>query len=177
MQIKFENNSEVKMRRNIGALVDSIIRALPREHLRGLDHIRFVQRIEDVRAKARNLDLPALYHPKQGTQPAWIEISSGVLIGPGQPLQKRLMLRFSFKSNLAALIISLVGQHYFLTLRHSVKRGSMEQAIRTYTEKHLKIWSSSEHKFRTRLFKPFESHLERWARSLRKSSSKAKLKS
>jgi hypothetical protein len=177
MQIKFENSSGVKTRRDINVLVEGIIKVLPREHLRGLDHIRFVQRIEDARVRTRSLDLPALYHPRQGSQPAWIEISSDVLTGPAQPFFKRLMLRFSFKSNLAALIISLVGQHYFSTLRHSVKRGNMEQAVRSYTEKHLKAWSHSEHKFRTRLFKPLESHLERWAKNLRKSSAKARIKS
>jgi hypothetical protein len=176
MQIKFENNSEVKALRNINTLMESIIKVLPREHLRGLNHIRLVQRIEDIRARARNLDLPALYHPRQGSQPAWIEISTDVLLGPTQPFQKRLMLRLSFKSNLAALVISLVGQHYYITLCHSVKRGQMEQAIRNYTEKYLKIWSRSEHKFRTRLFKPFEPHLERWAKNLKRNATKTKLK-
>jgi hypothetical protein len=176
MQIKFENNSGVKIPRNIDTLVAGVLKILPREHLRGLDHVRFVPKIEDTRVRARNLDLPALYHPKQGAQPAWLEIATDVLIGPTQPLQKRLMLRLSFKNNLAALIISLVGQHYHSTLRHSVKRGQMEQAIRNYTEKHLKLWSRSEHKFRARLFKPFESHLERWARSLRKTSQRQRVK-
>jgi hypothetical protein len=174
MQIKFEDNSGVKIPRNINTLVEGVIKTLPREHLRGLDHLRFVKKIEDPRARARSLDLPALYHPKQGPQPAWLEIAADVLIDPAQPLHKRLMLRFSFKNNLAALIISLVGQHYYSTLRHSVKRGQMEPAIRNYTEKYLKLWSRSEHKFRARLFKPFESHLERWARSLRKNAAKTR---
>jgi hypothetical protein len=177
MQIRFENNSEVRIRRNISALIESVTKLLPREHLRGLDHIRFIQKIEDVRIKARTPELPALYHPKQGPQPAWIEISTDSLIGPTESFQKRLMLRITFKSNLAALTISLVGQHYYSTLRHSVKRGQMEQAIRNYTEKYLKLWSRSEHKFRTRLFKPFESSLERWAQSLKKSAAKSKIKS
>lgn len=177
MQIKFENNSEIKPLKNINTLIESVIKVLPREHLRGLNHVRLVQRIEDTRARARNLDiLPALYHPRQGSQPAWIEISTDVLVGPTQPFQKRLMLRLSFKSNLAALIISLVGQHYYTTLCHSVKRGQMEPAVRNYTEKHLKIWSRSEHKFRARLFKPFESHLERWAKNLKRSAAKNKIK-
>jgi hypothetical protein len=176
MQIKLENDSEIKALRNINTLIESIVKVLPREHLRGLNHVRLVQSIEDVGSRARKLDLPALYHPKQGSQPAWIEISTDVLLGPTQPFQKRLMLRLSFKSNLAALVISLVGQHYYTTLAHSVKRGQMEQAIRNYTEKHLKIWSQSEHKFRTRLFKPFESHLERWAKNLKRNAAKTKSK-
>ncbi|HEX8161401.1 MAG TPA: hypothetical protein VF538_05985 [Pyrinomonadaceae bacterium] len=174
MQIKFENNLEGKISKNISTLVERVVKVLPREHLRGLDHVRFVKKIEDPRGVARNLELPALYHPKQGPQPAWLEIATDTLFGPTQPLQKRLMLRLSFKSNLAALLISLVGQHYHSTLRHSVKRGQMEHAIRSYTEKYLKLWSSSEHKFRTRLFKPFEAHLERWARTLRKNAAKTR---
>jgi hypothetical protein len=174
MQIRFENKLEVKISRNISTLVERVIKILPREHLRGLDHVRFVKKIEDPRGVARNLDIPALYHPKQGTQPAWLEIATDILYGPNQPFQKRLMLRLSFKSNLAALLISLVGQHYHSTLRHSVKRGQMEHAIRSYTEKYLKLWSTSEHRVRARLFKPFESHLERWARTLRKNAAKTR---
>jgi hypothetical protein len=174
MQIKVEDNLEGKLSRNIHTQVERVIKILPREHLRGLDHVRFVKKIVDPRGIARNLDIPALYHPKQGPQPAWLEIATDILCGPNQPFQKRLMLRLSFKSNLAALLISLVGQHYHSTLRHSVKRGQMEHAIRSYTEKHLKLWSHSEHKVRARLFKPFESHLERWARTLRKNAAKAK---
>jgi hypothetical protein len=172
MQIKFDQNIEAIIPRNINAQIEGVIKVLPREHLRGLDHVRFVDRIEDTRSRTRNLDIPALYHPKQGPQPAWMEISTEVLIGAAQPLRKRLMLRLSFKSNLAALIISLVGQHYYSTLRHSVKRGQMEQSIRSYTGNYLKLWSRSEHKFRMRLFKPFESHFERWAKSLQKKSRK-----
>ncbi|MCA1641240.1 MAG: hypothetical protein LC785_04475 [Acidobacteria bacterium] len=176
MQIKFDQNIEEKVPQNLNAQIDGVIKVLPREHLRGLGYIRFVQRIEDTRSKARNLEIPALYHPRQGTQPAWLEISTEILVGPTQPLRKRLMLRLSFKSNLAALVISLVGQHYYSTLRHSVKRGQMEQSIRNYTEKHLKLWSRSEHKFRMRLFKPFEPHIERWAKSLQKKAAGTKAK-
>ncbi len=177
MQIKLENKVEAIIPRDINKQIGGVIKVLPREHLRGLDHILFVERIEDSRIRVRNLDVPALYHPRQGSQPAWVEISTEVLFGTNQPFRKRLMLRLSFKSSLAALVISLVGQHYFSTLRHSVKRVQMEQSIRNYTEKHLKLWTHSEHKFRTRLFKPFESQFERWAKNLQKSAGRSRSKS
>ncbi len=177
MQIKFENKLEPIIPQNINKLIYGVIKIVPREHLRGLDSIQFVERIEDNRIRARNLDFPALYHPRQGSQPAWVEISTQVLFGTNQPFRKRLMLRLSFKSNLAALVFSLVGQHYYSTLRHSVKRGQMEQSIRNYTEKHIKLWAHSEHKFRMRLFKPFESHFERWAKNLQKKAGRTRAKS
>jgi hypothetical protein len=81
---------------------------------------------------------------------------------------KRIMPRLSFKGNLAAIIFSLTGQHYYLTLRHSIKRGQIESAVRAYTEKHLRIWHERQHTLRSRLFKPFQPTLERWGRSLQK---------
>lgn len=174
MQTKYENNLETKASQKISPVVVGVLKILPREHLRGLDHIRFVKKIKDTRVRSQTLDIPALYHPKQGPRSAWLEIATDILLGPSQPLQKRLILRMSFKSNLATLIISLVGQHYYSTLRHSIKRGQLEHAIRNYTEKYLKLWSCSEHKIRARLFKPLETSLERWARTLGKNVRKTK---
>jgi hypothetical protein len=69
---------------------------------------------------------------------------------------------------MAAVIFSLVGQHHYLTLRHSVKRGQLESSIRLYTEKQLKKWNEKEHTFRARLFKPLQPTFERWARNLQR---------
>jgi hypothetical protein len=78
------------------------------------------------------------------------------------------MPRLSFKGNLAAIIFSLVGQHYYLTLRHSIKRAQIETAVRAYTEKHLRLWHERQNTVRSRLFKPFQPTLEKWGRSLQK---------
>jgi hypothetical protein len=78
------------------------------------------------------------------------------------------MPRVSFKGNLAAVLFSLVGQHYYLTLRHSIKRGQIEPAVRAYTEKNLRLWQEKEHSLRSRLFKPIQPTLERWGKSLQK---------
>jgi hypothetical protein len=90
------------------------------------------------------------------------------LIPPAQPLHKRLLPRLSFKSNLAALIFSLAGQHYFLTLKHSIRKKQLDPAIKAYTEKNLRLWSAQQQNFRYRLFKPFQPTFERWARALQR---------
>jgi hypothetical protein len=175
MLIKIENNSKAKLPQRFTPSLENILSVLPREHLRGIDRLRLVESIDDPRIKSRqNLKLPGLYHPKLGPQSAWLEISTDVLTGSTQPIHQRIVLRLSLKSNLAAVVFSLVGQHYFSTLRHSVKRGQLESAINSYTEKYLKIWGHREHRFRAKLFKPFESHIERWSKSLRKNVNKGR---
>ena len=66
------------------------------------------------------------------------------------------------------MIFSLVGQHYYLTLRHSIRKGQIEPAVRSYTEKQLRLWNEREHSTRARLFKPIQPTLERWGRALQK---------
>ena len=128
-----------------------------------------VETINDPRVKnLQQADLPGLYHPKQGAKAAWIEVATGVLIPKTKPLVKRIIPRLSFKGNLAAIIYSLVGQHYYLTLRHSIKRVQIEPAVRSYTEKYLRIWHERQHTVRSRLFKPIQPTLEKWGRALPK---------
>ncbi|MCV5090861.1 hypothetical protein OFC13_29985, partial [Escherichia coli] len=76
--------------------------------------------------------------------------------------------RLAFKNNLAAVIFSLVGQHYYLTLRHSVRRTQIEAAARRYAEERLRAMHEQEHKLRARLFRPLQPTLERWARALQR---------
>jgi hypothetical protein len=177
MTIKIENASGAKLPRNLQTQIENMFKVLPREHVRGIDRVKLVETIKESQLRTlQNVQLPGLYHPKQATKPAWLEISTNILTGPAESFQKRVMLRLSFKSNLATIIFSLVGQHYYSTLRHSIKRGQMEPAVRSYTEKYLRIWSRGEHKFRTRLFKPLEPHLERWAKKLRRNAVKERAK-
>jgi hypothetical protein len=169
MAIKVENNSSLPLPRNTFAHIDKIFETLPREHLRGIDRLRMVDMIIDPRVRLQQSNqLPGLYHPRQGTQAAWIEISTSVLLPRKQNLFKRLLPRISFKGNLASVIFSLVGQHYYLTLRHSIKKGQIEPSVRAYTEKYLKIWSEGQHNWRTRIFKPLQPTFERWARTLQR---------
>lgn len=170
MAIKIEFETTSKLPKKTNSQIEKILECLPREHLRGVERIRLVDTINDPRLKnlQQRSNLPGLYHPKQGAQPAWLEVAAGVLLPRSKPLMKRLMPRLSFKGNLAAIIFSLVGQHYYLTLRHSIKRGQIETAVRAYTEKYLRVWHERQNTVRSRLFKPFQPTLERWGRSLQK---------
>ncbi|MFN2453894.1 MAG: hypothetical protein ABR577_06695 [Pyrinomonadaceae bacterium] len=173
MAIKIENLSSTKLSARTQQHLHSLFESLPREHLRGIEKVRLVDSINDARIKsiAQSSKLPGLYHPRQGTQQAWLEVALDVLLPRSQPFYRQLLPRLSFKGNLAAVLFSLVGQHYYLTLRHSIKRGQIETAVRSYTEKHLKAWSQRQNHLRTRLFKPLQPTLEKWSRALQKRAS------
>lgn len=170
MAIKIENQSSTALPTKTERWITDIVNSLSREHLRGVDRIRLVDVITDPRLRAFNqrTELPGLYHPKQGTQSAWLEIAVGVLLSSNSSFFKRLTPRVSFKGNLAAVIFSLIGQHYYLTLRHSVKKSQVEASVKSYTEKQLRLWHEKQGGFRAKLFKPFQPTLEKWGRSLRK---------
>lgn len=176
MAIKIDNLSNRQpLPGTLTETINRIVDAAPREHLRGLERIRLVDIINDPRLRAgQTANLPGLYHPRQGSQPAWLEVALDVLMPQSIPFYKRWMSRLSLKTNLAAVIFSLIGQHYLLTLRHSVKKGQFEQSVRVYTEKQMKRWNENEHTFRARLFKPLQPTLERWARSLQKRAKEQK---
>jgi len=172
MPVKIEVQTSVKLPRQTQTHLEAILDSLPREHLRGIERLRLVDQIIDPRlrttVKAAAAELPGLYHPRQGKQQAWLEVAVGALLPRSQPLLKRVVPRLSFKGNLAAVVFSLVGQHYYLTLRHSIKRGQLETAVRTYTEKQLRRWQEQQHSLRARLFRPLQPTLERWGRALQK---------
>src|ERR1044071_2193313 len=140
MAIKIEDQSSRKLPKGIPTQIEKMLESIPREHLRGIERLRLVNTINDPRLKTQQqrTDLPGLYHPRQGAQPAWLEVAVDVLLPKSKPLFKRLIPRLSFKGNLAAVIFSLVGQHYYLTLRHSIRKGQLETAVRNYTEKQLR---------------------------------------
>src|SRR5213078_5121149 len=178
MAVKIENQYEGKLPRNTLKNIESALASVPREHLRGIERLRLVSVITEPRARvaAKGTDLPGLYHPRQGTQGAWFEVAIAPLTSANKPFHKRIIPRLSFKGNLVAVVFSLVGQHYYLTLRHSIKRGAIESSVRAYVEKHLKAWNEQQHKIRARLFKPLQPTLERWSRSLAKKAAAEKKK-
>lgn len=173
MAIKIENQTSAHLPRQIETAIEKMLSLIPREHSRGIERLRLVDSISDPRLTPQQREtLPGLYYPRQGSQPAWIEVSLHAILPQAQPYFKRLLAKLSLKSNLAAVIFSLIGQHYYLTLRHSVKRGQIEPAVKAYTEKYLRAWGESQHSFRTRLFKPLQPTFERWARSLQHRAAK-----
>jgi hypothetical protein len=178
-EIKIENQSGIDLPKGTEELIKNIIGFLPFEHLRGLEKIRLVDFIATPQVKIDlpiKGDLPGLYHPKMGNQNAWLEISMGALLQPTESFTTRWMAKASFKSNLAGLLFSLVGQHYYFTLRHSVKKQNLEPQIRQYTHKNLKEWSEkqSANSFRARLFKPLRPYMERWAKWVAKKQKESK---
>jgi hypothetical protein len=176
MTIKIENQATCKIPKKFSRDIDFIIKTLPREHLRGLDRLRIVDSITLPRIKGQSLynDLPGIYHPKMGTQAAWLEIAASKLLQTSKPFYQRLLPRLTFKGNLAAVVFSLVGQHYYLTLRHSTKKSQLETVTRSYTEKHLRLWNQQQHKLRTRIFKPLQPSFEKWGRILQKKAAQEK---
>jgi hypothetical protein len=177
--IKIENQVERSLPKKTIEQIESAFDSLPREHTRGIERIRLVEYISEPRLRGnfQSTELPGLYHPRQGPKGSWLEVAMGVLLPADKPIHKRLMPRLSFSGNLAAIIFSLVGQHYHLTLKHSLKKTQLEPAIRMYTEKQLKAWNEKKHSFRARLFKPLQPTLERWARALQKRAATEKKKS
>jgi hypothetical protein len=94
----------------------------------------------------------------------------GALLQPTEGWAKKWMAKSAFKSNLAGLIFSLVGQHYHFTLKHSVKKQNLEPQIRQYAEKNLREWGEKENanSIRAKIFKPVRPYVERLAKWLNK---------
>ncbi len=181
-KVRVENQASFVLPKNAEENIQKVLDFLPTEHIRGLDKIKLVDFINDPRLKNLDTpmkgDLPGLYHPKQGNQSAWLEVSMGALLQPTESFAKRWMAKTSFKSNVAGLIFMLVGQHYYLTLRHSVKKQNLEPQIRQYSEKNLRAWGEKQNEgsFRAKLFKPIRPVIERWAKWLNKKAAAAQKK-
>jgi len=179
-KIRTENQATFPLPKDTEETINKALDFLPVEHLRGIERIKLVDFINDPRLKDVQVkgDLPGLYHPKAGNQNAWLELSMGALLQPTESFAKKWMAKSQFKGNLAGLLFSLVGQHHYLTLRHSVKRQGLEPQIRQYAEKNLKAWSEKQNKnsIRAKIFKPFRPTLERMARWLNKKAADAQKK-
>lgn len=172
-EIKIENISTIDLPKNTEKLIKEVLDFLPSEHLVGVEKVKLVDFIKPPQVKVElpvRGDLPGLYHPRAGGQAAWFEISIGALLQPTESFAKRLMARSAFRGNLAALLFSLAGQHYFLTLKHSIRKQNLELQVRQYTEKYLKEWGEIQQSktIRGKIFKPFRPYLERLAKWLNK---------
>ena len=178
-KVRIENQATIALPKDTDSHIQKVLDFIPTEQVRGLEKIKLVDFINDPRLKNLDVpmkgDLPGIYHPKQGNQTAWVEMAMGALLQPTEGFAKRWMAKSSFKGNLAGLIFSLVGQHYYLTLRHSVKKQNLEPQIRQYAEKNLRAWSEKEAEgsWRAKLFKPFRPTIERWAKWLNKKAAES----
>lgn len=181
MALKIENQSSIELPKGTEEAIEKVLKHIPSEHLRGLEKVRLVDFIKHPQMKTATPikgDLPGLYHPRMGNKNAWLEISTGALLKPTESWTNRWMAKSGFKGNIAGLLFSLVGQHYYLTLRHSVKKNNLEPQIRQYAEKNLKAWSEKQaaNSRRAKLFKPLRPYIERWAKWLNKKASASKKK-
>ena len=182
-KLKIENQATIQLPKNFEEDIYKALDFLPTEHVRGLSKLKLVDYINDPRIAKMDVpikgDLPGLYHPRVQNQSAFLEISMGALLQPTEGFAKRWMAKQSFKGNNAGLIFSLVGQHYYLTLRHSVGKQNMEPQIRQYAEKNLRAWSEKQNvdNWRAKLFKPLRPYIERWAKWLNKKAAAAQKKS
>ena len=165
MNVKIEVTSDTA-RKDLPRRIESVLAVVPAEHLRGLSKIVVVETITEPRlSPAQRSTLPGLYHPKMAGQSAWAEISLGVLV-PKEKFHKRLLTRLALKSNLAQVVLSLVAQHYQLTLSKGVKKTLLEPAIKSYVERHFERWREKEGGLRVKLLKPFKPQLDKLARRL-----------
>lgn len=183
MALKIENQSSIDLPKDTEETIEKVLKSIPSEHQRGLEKVRLVDFIKHPQmqkgAAPIKGDLPGLYHPRMGNKSAWLEISMGALLKPTESFANRWMAKSGFKGNLAGMLFSLVGQHYYLTLRHSVKKTNLEPQIRQYAEKHLKTWGEKQavNSRRAKLFKPLQPYMQRWAKWLNKKAAAAQKKS
>jgi hypothetical protein len=165
MNVRIEVVS-VQIIKGLARKIEKVLEVVPQEHLRGFSKILVVDTISEPRLSAtQRATLPALYHPRMTGQSAWAEISLSVL-APKEKFPKRLLTKLALNSNLAQVVLSLVAQHYQLTLSKGVKKTLLEPAIKSYVERHFEKWRDKEGGLRVRLLKPFKPQLDKFARKL-----------
>jgi hypothetical protein len=171
MALKIENKSTIRINpEKLVKHIRSIIEALPGEHIRGLGRLIIVDYISEPKLDVKQRDeLPGLYHPKlPGSPQAWLEIALSPIRAENRGLWERLKGRLAFKANVTATVISLIGQHYYMTLSHGVRKTQYEQAVRNYVEKQLTAYSRSRRGLLPWLMRPIRPYLEKLAKWLAK---------
>jgi hypothetical protein len=153
--------------KNLRETAGKVLNCVPAEHLRGFDKIMFVDVVNEPRiSPIQRVSLPALYHPRMsGQSAAWGEVAMSV-VAPKKKFPQNLITRLALKSNLAQVILSLMAQHYYLTLAKAVKKNQLEPACRAYVEKHFERWRETEGGLRVKLLKPFKPYLDKIAKRL-----------
>ncbi len=181
-KLKIDNQASFALPKNWEETIRNILDFVPLDQQRGIEKIKIVDFIKPPPIKTETPikgDLPGLYHPKAGNQNAYLEISAGALLQPTEGFAKKMMAKSQFKNNLAGMLFSLVGQHYFFALRQTVNKKNLEPQIRQYATKSLKEWSEKQNvnSKRAKFFKPFQPYIEKWAKWLNKKALDAQKKS
>ncbi|MBX7219581.1 MAG: hypothetical protein K1Y36_06525 [Blastocatellia bacterium] len=168
MKIKVEVVSTRKIRLNLEQVIQSVLDALPPEHVRGISKVVVVDKIEEpLIARELRDKLPYLYHPRQPSHSAWFELALGPFFEQKGVFQ-RLAARMNLKTNLASAVLALAGQHYHITLKHGVKKQQFESAVRQYIEKYFVVWRDRQAGWRKRLMKPLLPYADRFGKWLAK---------
>jgi hypothetical protein len=168
--MKIENRATIKLNYSkLIAHLNSVLEIIPREHLRGVSKLVLVDYVTDSRLNPQmRRELPGLYHPKMpGSPQAWMEIALKPLTPEGS-FWKRLSARLALRANVTATLLSLIAQHYYVTLSHGVRKEQYEQAVRSYVDRHLALYARTRTGLRARLIRPFLPWLERLARWVHK---------
>jgi hypothetical protein len=167
MKVKVEDLASQKIK-NLETLVEKTLDVVPVEHLRGLNKIVFVDLVTEPRLNPlQRASLPALYHPRMGGQTAWAEVAATVVF-PKKKFPQNLLTRLALKSTIAQVVLSLVAQHYYMTLSKGIKKGDLEKACRAYVEKHFDKWREKQGGLRVKLLKPFKPQLDKLAKKMAK---------
>jgi hypothetical protein len=167
MKVKIEDLGSQRIK-NLEANVERVLDVVPVEHLRGFTKLVFVDLVTEPRlSAAQRSNLPALYHPRMGGQMAWGEVAMSVL-APPKKFPKGLLNRLTIKASIAQVILSLLAQHYYLTLSKGIKKNQLELACRQYVEKYFDKWREKQGGLRVRLMKPFKPYLDKLSKKLAK---------
>jgi hypothetical protein len=165
MPIKVENFAKIKPPTDLETLVNQVFDTVPKEHVRGISKVVFVDEIKDPRLAAITKEpQPILYHPKTPANQAFIELAMGFFLADKENYFKRLTAKLNFNSQVAGALLAIIGQHHHLSLSYGVKKKQMmqfEPQVKAYVEKHFVNWRDQNGGWRVKMFKPFEPYMKR----------------
>ncbi|MBI4852128.1 MAG: hypothetical protein HY819_10050 [Acidobacteria bacterium] len=172
MPIKIENFSTIKAPTDLEKLVNQVFDTVPKEHIRGISKVVFVDEIKDPRLASVTKDpQPILYHPKTPANQAFIELAMSFFLAEKENYFKRVAAKLNFKSQIAGALLAIIGQHYHLSHAYGVKKNQMmqfEPQVRAYVEKHFVSWRDQNGGWRVKMFKPFEPYMKRLDKWIKK---------
>jgi hypothetical protein len=90
------------------------------------------------------------------------------VVVPKKRFPQNLLTRLTLKSSVAQVVLSLIAQHYHLTLAKGIRKNQLEPACRAYVEKHFERWRERQGGLRVKLLKPFKPFLDKLAKRLAK---------
>jgi len=132
MSIHIEKHCQTPLPWNIERRIQRLLRAVPQEHLIGLETIRLVDRVTDK----QHPDAAGLYRRELDRPSGIIEIA----VGRGGERIPRLLFFLPLIGQfiLARILYHEVGHHYQYRLTHGVKREKAEPLVEQYKRRMLR---------------------------------------